>query len=295
MKNLKKILYNIPFLFLFHIAQGQVGLRTTMPEGIFHIDSGGNNNNSATTSTTITDDVIVDASGSLGVGTKPNSVKLNIQSGGTSTAVVEGFKLNDGSENNKYVLTSDSDGVGSWKAVSMPESVNGVLSSSVIDYAIVSSTSFLNTGSYITLNPGTWKVEVTLTFLPWGISMDENAWMWIKSSFSESALSTSISSDVGVLANQNSAGKLVSTVITGPTYYDNSTSTMENSKKFVATGFIYITNSSSSSKSYYLIIGDSTARNGNNSYSPTGGYLYRVGSNEFPDNKITALPMSPVR
>jgi len=60
----------------------------------------------------------IDELGNVGIGTTSPTHKLHIATGGTSATPVAGFKLVDGTQSDKYVLTSDNNGVGTWRDIS---------------------------------------------------------------------------------------------------------------------------------------------------------------------------------
>jgi len=65
----------------------------------------------------------IDGFGNVGIGSKFDNNytnpthTLHITTNGTKATPVAGFKLEDGTQTDKYVLTSDKDGVGTWQAV----------------------------------------------------------------------------------------------------------------------------------------------------------------------------------
>lgn len=75
----------------FGISFAQVGVNTTNPQGIFHVDGGKDNNNSGTpTATQQLNDFVVTSTGNIGVGTTAPATKMEINSG---TANASGFRL----------------------------------------------------------------------------------------------------------------------------------------------------------------------------------------------------------
>nr|WP_315035681.1 hypothetical protein [uncultured Chryseobacterium sp.] len=64
------------------------------------------------------------SSGNIGIGTITPAVKLDVQSGGTSATPVAAIKIVDGNQNNNYVLTSDANGVGTWKPAAITNIYN---------------------------------------------------------------------------------------------------------------------------------------------------------------------------
>ncbi|NDW09980.1 hypothetical protein [Dysgonomonas sp. 520] len=86
--------------------KAQVGVNTESPQGVFHIDAKKNTNGNVN----VADDVIVNSSGNVGVGTNAPQTKVDIRS---STAK-GGFRLQDGTQSVGKVLISDANGNGSW-------------------------------------------------------------------------------------------------------------------------------------------------------------------------------------
>lgn len=96
-------------LFLFLVSSvslnAQVGINTESPQGIFHVDP---LNNTIGTSNS-EDDVIILATGNVGIGTTVPLNKLSVVTTGTDT----GLHLPNGSSSGK-VLTSDVNGNATW-------------------------------------------------------------------------------------------------------------------------------------------------------------------------------------
>ena len=101
----KKSLLFLSVIALCGILNAQVGINTENPQGMFHIDGQGN----TTGNTNISDDVVVTATGKVGVGTNTPSNKLSIHTTGANT----GLSLPNGASSGK-VLTSDTQGNGMW-------------------------------------------------------------------------------------------------------------------------------------------------------------------------------------
>ncbi len=60
------------------------------------------------------------ANAKVGIGTNAPDTKLHISTGGTDTAPIAGFKLEDGTQGEGKVLTSDTNGVGTWRDATPP-------------------------------------------------------------------------------------------------------------------------------------------------------------------------------
>ena len=83
-----------------------VGIQTENPQGVLHIDGGA-------TAAQPSDDVIIDAAGRLGVGVLAPAAKVDIY----ATAPGGAIRIQDGSQGDRKVLTSDADGASSWTEI----------------------------------------------------------------------------------------------------------------------------------------------------------------------------------
>lgn len=100
------------------LAFSQVGISTPNPQGSFHVD--GAKDNVSTGVPTVaqqSNDFVVLSNGNVGVGTVNPSNKLDIRS--TTNGAL---KIVDGTQGNARVLTSDANGVATWK--DLPVSAN---------------------------------------------------------------------------------------------------------------------------------------------------------------------------
>ncbi|NDW09526.1 hypothetical protein [Dysgonomonas sp. 520] len=103
----KSLLFLLLFLAVTTL-KSQVGVNTETPQGVFHIDGQRNTNGN----TNVADDVVVTSAGNVGIGTNSPQTKVDIR----STTQGGGFRLQDGSQGNGMVLTSDASGNGKWSA-----------------------------------------------------------------------------------------------------------------------------------------------------------------------------------
>ena len=110
---MNKNLLFLTIISLSIMAKAQVGVKTENPQGVFHIDGQGNTNGN----TNISDDVVVTATGNMGVGTNAPATKVDIR----TTTAGGGFRLQDGTQGNGMVLTSDTNGNGRWSAPGFSE------------------------------------------------------------------------------------------------------------------------------------------------------------------------------
>lgn len=110
-------------LFIIGLLQAQVGVNTKTPyvNSVFHIDSKGNNSSSAAvTAIEAADDIVINSSGNIGVGTVNPTAKIHIDSSNES---IKPIRIADGSQGiNKY-LFSDSEGKVTWKDKPMPNGI----------------------------------------------------------------------------------------------------------------------------------------------------------------------------
>ena len=117
--------YSLLFgLFIAVSLQAQVGINTTNPQQVFHID--GKNSPTTTNPPTDTpsgaqqaDDVVVTKQGYLGIGTTTPTRRVEIKS--TTAGAI---KIVDGTQGEEKVLVSDANGVGTWQ---MPGSLKDVV------------------------------------------------------------------------------------------------------------------------------------------------------------------------
>lgn len=99
-------------------AQINVGVMNQAPEDLLHIDAA-ENNSSAPIGNKYLDDVIFTKEGKLGIGVNAPQNTIHIHSSGAQPV----FKLEDGTQQNGYLLTSDADGYASWKEYKANSSV----------------------------------------------------------------------------------------------------------------------------------------------------------------------------
>lgn len=96
------------------IAFSQVGINTTNPLGILHID--GAKDNPATGTPNVSqqaNDIVATADGMLGIGTLTPTARLELNSGTVNGAL----KITDGTQGIGKVLTSDASGLATWQII----------------------------------------------------------------------------------------------------------------------------------------------------------------------------------
>ena len=296
---MKKNIILFAALFISTAAFSQVGINTSTPEGVFHIDSKKNNNNIASTSTTVADDVVVSNTsgkeGNVGLGTKDPSVKLHITTGGTAaTPNATGFRLEDGNQNTNFVLTSNSNGVGTWKPVAATRIV-GIIGAGIDVPLVTTGGVYRKTGSYIDLPSGKWEVRVTMLMpvggvqndpLPGGGTMTASDWVWLKSTFS--TVNAATITETYLINNPTTdieGSSLVSNLFSGP-------KSKAGEPKFnMMIGSVIINNTSTASKRYYYYAGNTDSQE----YTTGSGKatkFYLFGGDNWGENSITAVKVN---
>lgn len=139
------IILTSPILF------GQTGISTQNPKVNFHVD--GKNDNLLSTATELSslqqaNDFVVTSTGWVGVGTVSPSTSLEIKS-----AKIGAVQIVDGTQGDGKILTSDADGVGTWKASSV---ANVTGTGPTVDTYYGTVNKYMN--GYITLPQGKWFV-----------------------------------------------------------------------------------------------------------------------------------------
>ena len=262
---MKKKILLLMVVFSLGIVHAQVGINTQTPLGIFHIDpkedtSGGITNTS--------DDIIVTATGNVGIGTISPDARMHIKTDNDTPA----FKLQDGNEKSASVLISDESGNATWGR-GLIGSVIGKLGVGATmylpDYKLTGLPYIVkDTGSYIDLPPGRWLVYVTFQLPPLDASKhDSTPAYWIRSTFYDSPALVSLpgfSSDI-------EDGSQIS----GSGWYDT---------PGIVSGFTILKNTGVKKK-YYLYIGLV-------SFYKAAPYTITIGGNGHPENSIVAIQLN---
>ena len=288
----KNIIISIGLL-LSGFSYSQVGINTVNPQGIFNIDGGKDNptTGSGHTAAQQLNDFTVTAAGNVGIGKIAPSTKLHITTGGTATTPnATGFRLEDGNQNTNFVLTSDTNGVGTWKPVAATRIV-GTLGPGIDVPLVTTGGVYRKTGSYIDLPSGKWEVRVTMLMpvggvpsdpLPGGGKMTANDWVWLRTTFSTldqaTIVGTQISSDI-------EGASLVSNLFFGP-------KSVSSEPKFnMLNGSVIINNTSTASKRYYYYAGNTDSQE----YTTGNGKatkFYVFGGLKWAENSITAVKVN---
>ena len=289
----KNIIISIGLL-LSGFSYSQVGINTTNPQGIFNIDGGKDNptTGSAHTAAQQLNDFTVTAAGNVGIGKIAPSTKLHITTGGTATTPnPSGFRLEDGNQNTNFVLTSDTNGVGTWKPVAATRLV-GFIGAGIDVPFITTGSVYRKTGSYIDLPSGKWEVRVTMLMpvggvpsdpLPGGGTMTVNDWVWLKTTFSTVNATTIVESQI---SSDIEGPSLVSNLFFGPKL-------VSSEPKFnMMNGSVIINNTSTASKRYYYYAGNTDSQE----YSTVGigkaTKFYLFGGDNWGENSITAMKVN---
>ena len=155
----KSIIFSISLL-LGVWAFGQVGIGTTSPQGILHIDAAKNTVTTGSTPSNFSDDVIVTPAGNVGIGTLTPGTNLEI-----NNATAGAIKIVDGTQGVGKVLVSDANGVGTWQT--LPQFKYMVNGSFVQLQSISNNPNSANTVQYsqgsIILNKGKYMISTGLT------------------------------------------------------------------------------------------------------------------------------------
>ena len=279
----KNIIISIGLL-LSGFSYSQVGINTANPQGIFNIDGGKDNptTGSAHTNAQQLNDFTVTAAGNVGIGKIAPSTKLHITTGGTATTPnPSGFRLEDGNQNTNFVLTSDTNGVGTWKPVAVTR-LTGIIGAGIDVPFITAGEVYRKTGSYIDLPSGKWEVKVTMLMPVEGGKMTINDWVWLKSTFSTVDATTIVESQI---SSDIEGPSLVSNLFFGP-------KSASNDPKFnMMTGSVIINNTSTASKRYYYYAGNTDSQE----YTTGSGKatkFYVFGGSNWAENSITAVKVN---
>ena len=201
----------------------------------------GNEMNGLTTSNTDSNTILLGKPGSggpkVGVGTFKPGAKLEINNGTTAGAV----KIVDGTQGAGKVLTSDANGLATWKrqALTLIEGVKG----SGISIP-PSTTGYIYTGSYITLPPGKYMVSVQ-NLITVGFPNYSNGHFWLRTTFSDSNTTFVRTADI-----DSTKGFLISGLLP------------QGARFSMLNGSLIIENTTSSPKTYYYWAGDVEATPG---------------------------------
>ena len=267
---MKKLTISLCILGFALTAKAQVGVNTTYPRGVFNVDGGTVKNTNTTIPATIvtesTDDVVVDATGNVGIGTATPSQKLDVNgSAHISTQIYDGYNAPGA---NGQVISSDGTKIKWVNNVAITPAVLATLSTASSQIAINSGDTY--TGTYIDLPNGKWSIQVTmlLTLDSYGTLVPTGASYWVRSYFSGTITGGVTSDYIG--------SPLVSGIMVGPSTYG------------LLTGTVIINNTSGSTKRYYYFKSSSEAKG----TGTVTNKLLNFGTSIWQENQIIAYPMN---
>ncbi|WP_131701441.1 hypothetical protein [Chryseobacterium sp. FH2] len=249
--------------FSVDAVNNRVGIGTTTPKNLLDLGSG-NGKKLALWNSTAGDDfyglgnaanvlqffagapatgdalMTLNKNGRVGIGTTSPTNVLDVRS--TSNGAI---RIVDGTQSNGAVLTSDANGVGTWKRASA-QVVTGITAGG-LDIPFVSEAQYRYTGNSITLPSGKWMVSINQLVRVSG-TLASGDWMFLRSTFSDENLTT-----VGQVSTQ-SADVVVRPTLMSFLIQGSNT----GSNKFdIKTGDVLINNTSAGNKTYRYIVGNS--------------------------------------
>ena len=236
----------------YNIGIGNYALHTGMAKGNANIQLGnrfvghtvtgqlnnvvaiGNEMDGLTTTNTDSNVILLGKTGSngpkVGIGTYKPGAKLEVNNGTTAGAV----KIVDGTQGAGKVLTSDADGLATWKRQALTL-VEGVKGSGI---SIPPSTGgYIYTGSYITLPPGKYMVSVQ-NLMSVGFTTYSDGHFWLRTTFSDSDTTFVRTADI-----DSTKGYLISGLLP------------QGARFSMLSGSLIIENTTSSPKTYYYWAG----------------------------------------
>ena len=220
-----------------HIGNHTDSTPTTELDNVIAIGSFTNDGTYPLTAATGQDNVILLGNTSpnapkVGIGTYKPGAKLEVNTGSTAGAV----KIVDGTQGAGKVLTSDANGLATWKDQRLVM-IQGVRGTGVTIPSTTMST-YIYTGSRITLPPGKYMVTVQ-SLMTVGGTLYSNAHIWLRTTFSDSPTTFSPSNDIST-AN---GGNLISGLLP------------QGARFNMLSGSVIINNTGTSPKTYYYIAG----------------------------------------
>ncbi len=238
------------------LLHAQVGINTQNPQGVFHIDPYANTSGAIGTA----DDIIVTADGKTGIGTVAPRTLLDIQTGGTASSPVSGFRLEDGNQGDGNILiATDNIGTATWK--NMVPVVSAQIKTFVNPEVNINfnDARYYASPSYIDLPPGRWAMNVVSLISGNG---GTNTPVWISSTLADA---TTVGNSGGALAAIRTPDIEGLGLVSGMcwAHFYN-----------VIVGSFIVNNKTNATKRYYSVAG------GTNSFGVTipSGYFNRVGN-----------------
>jgi hypothetical protein len=203
----------------------------------------------------------ISGAGNVGIGAPVPSNLLHVNST-TSGAV----RIVDGTQATGRVLTSNATGVGTWQEIGINNVVGYISNVGVtINY---NTGLYLQTGSYVSLPPGRYAVNVNMLMARASLVISPNdSSFWVRSTFSDSGLpNPSPSGDI-------IGSDLISGNHPGTSYYS------------MLTGTVIINNPGPFNKNYYYVAGNCVSAN-------TTQNITGFGSTYWAENNIIAYRLN---
>ncbi|NDW10571.1 hypothetical protein [Dysgonomonas sp. 520] len=242
--------------------KAQVGVNTESPQGVFHIDAARNTSGN----TNVADDVVVDAQGRVGVGTNVPQTKVDIR----SSTQGGGFRLQDGSQADGRVLTSDASGNAKWRSHGI-QTVNAVWNGDKSFFITDTTSQFVSTGSTITLPPGRWLVQIHFLLANAASSTMQSPY-WVRSSFTDGVVPVGTSMSVDSVYTSDFEGENKLAAGMGYGIYS------------AVLGSVVLNNATNANKTYTFVVG----RVGKLTTAPAFEFS-RIGQGLWLEDNITAI------
>lgn len=171
--------------------------------------------------------------GNVGVGITNPSNRLHVNS-----ATAGAVRIVDGTQAVNSVLTSDVNGVGTWRPSAITGTVGTLVAPSTGNSIPFNTTNFIQTGSSITLPPGRYVVNVTMLMSVFPASTPNNSSFWLRTAFSDSNLPNP-SRTLDTVGSYYVSGNLP-----GSSFFS------------ILSGSLIINNATAANKTYYYIAGE---------------------------------------
>lgn len=143
---MKKLFLLLMGLFSIGLLQAQVGINTSSPMGVFHVDPKADTGGTSSSPTNDSDDVIVNSNGQVGIGTANPTASLDLR--GT-------IRINDGTQGSGNIFTTDGTGLGYWDSEFKFKILSGAISNDIllgVGWSVVSS-------QPLTITAGKWLLS----------------------------------------------------------------------------------------------------------------------------------------
>lgn len=251
----KKILLLMGIFSIGILLHAQVGVNTQHPQGVFHVDPYADTSGAINT----LDDVIVTNDGKVGIGTVAPRTLLDIQTGGTATSPVPGFRLEDGNQGTGNILIStDAVGTATWKnMIPMVSSQIKIVASPILNLGFNDARYYVSP-SYIDLPPGRWAMNVVSLISGF---KGTNTPVWISSTLADALTAANSGGTLAAVQTPDIEGLGLVSGMCWAHYYN------------VIVGSFIVNNQSNATKRYYYVAG------GTSSFGVKipSGYFERVG------------------